>query len=323
MWTRKELKDRAKVAFKRNYWLCVLAAIIMIIVVGGGAAYTGKYTVKRVNNYKSSIQKQIEKDTKDVVQQTIKSKAVTVNGKTINFDNNYTAAKLEEVVNEMSAGINAGALNINGKEVNLSNPKDKEDATKMLTQFKDVLSKVKNYSDQDLNMMAAMVIANILGTLMLISLICFLLRLLVFNPLVIGCYSFFSENTKSNAGFGQIGRGFKPRYARNIGTMLLKDIFLALWTCLFIIPGIVKSYSSRMVSYILAEDPDISATDAITRSREMMNGHKWNAFVLDLSFIGWGILSALTFGILYIFYVGPYVYGTDAELYQTLKAQNN
>ena len=84
--------------------------------------------------------------------------------------------------------------------------------------------------------------------------------------------------------------------------------------------GIIKAYSYRMVPYILKEHPELSGTKAITLSRQMMNGHKWNAFVLDLSFIGWIILSALTLGILHIFYVGPYIQATDAELYEALKA---
>ena len=74
-----------------------------------------------------------------------------------------------------------------------------------------------------------------------------------------------------------------------------------------------------MVPYIIADNPDMSATDVIKFSREMMNGNKWRAFVLDLSFIGWYILSGLTLGILSVFYVNPYIYATDAELYMALK----
>ena len=101
--------------------------------------------------------------------------------------------------------------------------------------------------------------------------------------------------------------------------MFLQNLFLGLWTLLFIIPGIVKAYSYRMVPYILADNPEMSSTDIITKSREMMNGHKWDAFVLDLSFLGWLILTALTGGILGIFYVYPYIFETNAELYLALK----
>ena len=70
--------------------------------------------------------------------------------------------------------------------------------------------------------------------------------------------------------------------------------------------------------YLLKEHPELSGTQAITMSRQLMNGHKWNAFVLDLSFLGWLILSALTCGILHVFWVGPYIQATDAELYRAI-----
>ena len=117
-----------------------------------------------------------------------------------------------------------------------------------------------------------------------------------------------------------IKAGFHP-YGRAVGAMFLRDLFLCLWSLLFIIPGIIKIYSYRMVPYILADDPTIGGKDAITLSRQMMNGHKWNTFVLDLSFIGWELLSVLTAGLLGLFYVKPYEAATGAELYKVLKNQ--
>jgi uncharacterized membrane protein len=63
----------------------------------------------------------------------------------------------------------------------------------------------------------------------------------------------------------------------------------------------------------------MGAREAITLSRQLMNGHKWNAFVLDLSFLGWGILSAFTAGLVGVFYTNPYVAATDAELYRAIR----
>ena len=102
--------------------------------------------------------------------------------------------------------------------------------------------------------------------------------------------------------------------------MFLRDLFVALWTLLFIIPGIVKMYAYSLVPYILAENPEMSGTEAIKLSNEMMKGHKWKAFVLDLSFLGWLLLSVLTLGLVGIFFANPYVYATDAELYKAIKA---
>ena len=104
--------------------------------------------------------------------------------------------------------------------------------------------------------------------------------------------------------------------------MFLRDLFIGLWSLLFIIPGIIKSYEYRMVAYILADQPELTRKEAFELSRKMMNGNKWNAFVLDLSFIGWGFLAAITFGILGVFYVNPYIQHTDAALYLKLKEVN-
>ena len=111
----------------------------------------------------------------------------------------------------------------------------------------------------------------------------------------------------------------KGRYGNVVKTMFLKSLYQGLWSLLFIIPGIVKGYEYRMIPYILAENPEVEPSEAFELSKQMMSGEKWNAFVLDLSFLGWIILSIFTCGILALFYVNPYIYMTDAELYETLK----
>ena len=108
----------------------------------------------------------------------------------------------------------------------------------------------------------------------------------------------------------------------NIGTKfvstLLVMLYTFLWSLLFIIPGIVKSYSYAMTPYILLDRPELSATDAIKESEKMMNGHKMELFILDLSFIGWILLSMLTCGVL-ILYVEPYMMATKSAFYLELK----
>lgn len=108
----------------------------------------------------------------------------------------------------------------------------------------------------------------------------------------------------------------------NIGTKfvstLLVSLYTFLWSLLFIIPGIVKSYSYAMTPYILLDRPELSATDAIKESEKMMNGHKMELFILDLSFIGWILLSILTCGIL-VLYVEPYMMATRSAFYLELK----
>ena len=95
-------------------------------------------------------------------------------------------------------------------------------------------------------------------------------------------------------------------------------LFTFLWALLFIIPGIVKSYSYSMSMYILAENKGMGALECINESKAMTDGHKWELFVLQLSFIGWFLLGCITFGIAYIWVV-PYMNATFANAYESLK----
>lgn len=85
----------------------------------------------------------------------------------------------------------------------------------------------------------------------------------------------------------------------------ISNLFIGLWTLLFIIPGIVKSYSYAMASYLLVNEKTLGPVDAITKSRQLMDGKKMQLFMLDLSYIGWYLLSLLTLGILTI-WVSPW-----------------
>ena len=138
-------------------------------------------------------------------------------------------------------------------------------------------------------------------------------------PLHVGAQRFFVVSHYQKAEPGELGYAFSNGYMNVVKTMFLRGLFTFLWTLLFIIPGIIKGYEYRMIPYILAENPGIDSREAFAVSKQMMDGNKWEAFVLDLSFIGWNILSAFTCGILAIFYVFPYVYMTGAELYVALK----
>jgi len=105
-------------------------------------------------------------------------------------------------------------------------------------------------------------------------------------------------------------------------TRFLKWLYTLLWGLLFVIPGIMASYSYHMTPYILAEHPEISASEAIARSKEMMYGHRWRLFCLHFSFIGWSILCTFTFGIGTLF-LNPYRAAADAAFYRDLVAPNS
>ena len=100
--------------------------------------------------------------------------------------------------------------------------------------------------------------------------------------------------------------------------MLLKAVYQVLWS-LTIVGGFIKAYSYRMVPYIAAENPSIPAREAIALSRKMMDGHKWECFLLDLSFLGWSVLNLLTFGLSGLFFSNPYTEATFSEYYAHLR----
>lgn len=109
-------------------------------------------------------------------------------------------------------------------------------------------------------------------------------------------------------------------FGRKLGGYLWMELFIYLWSLLFVIPGIIKAISYALTPYILADCKNVRATDALKLSMRMMEGHKWEYFVLGLSFIGWTLLTSLTCGLLYVFYVGPYMNNTFAGYYAERKA---
>lgn len=148
-----------------------------------------------------------------------------------------------------------------------------------------------------------------------------LIDIFVINPLQVGCSKYFLDASEGNANLSNMGYCFKNGYMNVVGAQFLTSLYIFLWSLLFIIPGIVKSYSYRMIPYILAEDPYMSFAEAKQLSVQMMDGEKWDAFVLDLSFILWELLSVITLNIVGIFWVEPYVQFTNAELYKVLRTK--
>ena len=132
------------------------------------------------------------------------------------------------------------------------------------------------------------------------------------------CAYLITVTRNKDSDFGKLLSGFN-RFGDVCITGILKWLFTGLWSLLFVIPGIVKSYSYAMTMYIMQDHPELSGNDAITKSRQMMDGHKFDLFILDLSFIGWDLLGALTFGILIIFYVEPYRQVTRTNFYEQLR----
>lgn len=161
------------------------------------------------------------------------------------------------------------------------------------------------------------VLLTILFVILAIAGIALLLRLLVGSAVEVG-------NARYNARLidgekptvGTLFTGFK-QYGAAIGSVVLRAVYTFLWTLLFIIPGIMKSYSYAMTSFVLADNPGMTANQAITRSKEIMKGRRWKLFCLELSFIGWAMLAVLTLGI-GMLWLNPYQNAARAAFYREL-----
>lgn len=104
---------------------------------------------------------------------------------------------------------------------------------------------------------------------------------------------------------------------------LLQVVIIFLWSLLLVIPGIIAGYSYAMTEFLLAEDPQLTASEAMRRSKEMMTGNRWRLFCLQFSFIGWEILSALlTFGIGRL-WIAPYRQAATAAFYREISGRRN
>lgn len=234
MWTRADIKEKGKLAFKANYWTCVLVTLVLVLIGGGSLSGGG------------------------------------------------------------SASVSNGAAQGGG-----------------LSGYLRALSLETGIS-------VAAIISLIAGIIGLVALTATIVGIFIKNPLEMGCRAFFLDNTYQPSSIRMIINGFKRGYMRNVATLFLRSLFIGIASIFLFIPGIYLSQCFRLVPYILEDNPEMGTMDVLKESTRLMNGHKWAAFVLDLSFIGWLILSAITAGVLYVFYVGPYIYSTDAVLYRTI-----
>lgn len=225
MWSRKELKDRAKTFLRKNYWKAFLVSIV-ITIAGGNGGWGG-----------------------------------------------------------------GGGSSSSGGHSSLSN-------------------------NQSFDLTVVLIV---IFTFLVILLIISALRIFIGYSLEVGGRKYFVQSVQYKENKKCFRFGFDGQnYGGIIKTMLLTEVYIFLWTLLLIIPGIIKTYSYSMVPYILADNPNIGVKKAIALSNEMTIGHKFDMFVLDLSFIGWYLLGAIAFGIGIIF-VFPYENATKAELYLVLR----
>lgn len=163
------------------------------------------------------------------------------------------------------------------------------------------------------------VLARYSQLLCLTTLMTIVISILLF-PLEWGYTLMFLKNQREEqADINNLFDGYRD-LGRFILTPLLVGIYIMLWSLLFVIPGIVKSYSYAMTPYVLRDNPGLTCNSAIEKSMAMMRGHKWELFCLHLSFIGWGFLAVCTCCIGFLWFL-PYFHAAQAAFYDKLKAE--
>ena len=173
------------------------------------------------------------------------------------------------------------------------------------------------YYDYNRFRLLGFIIPTIVGSLGILSIA---FKILVANPYEVGACRFFAESRiNASTDFTAVKAGFSKRYGNIILTQFLKNLYIALLSLLFVIPGIVRALGYFAVPYILAENPELDHNRALSLSRQMTMGFKGSIFGTMFSFIGWYILSGITAGIVGVFYVFPYVNATRAEMYAFLR----
>lgn len=137
----------------------------------------------------------------------------------------------------------------------------------------------------------------------------------------VGCRGWFMRYWRGE--YPPAGELFAPFriYTPVLKTSLLMNVYIFLWSLLFIIPGIVKSLAYSMTPYIIYENPNLTADEAITLSRKLTDGAKGDLFVFGLSYFGWMLLNVFTLGILGLVYIYPYQCTAHAAIYDTLKVR--
>ena len=145
--------------------------------------------------------------------------------------------------------------------------------------------------------------------------------LIVIGPLEYGqAYIFLKQaRDRQPVQLGDMFRGFQDDFGGTFLIGFLTQLFVALWSLLFLIPGIVKSYAYSMAYYVKLDHPDYGWKACIDESRRLMDGHKWEKFVLDLSFLGWIFVGALCLGVGTL-WVTPYMAATEAQFYEYVRS---
>lgn len=171
--------------------------------------------------------------------------------------------------------------------------------------------------------LVSLIVVAVSSLLSMIPAVGWIISLLFAGQFMVGELIYFTRlNRRQEATFTSMFDGFGKNWLSNFLTYLLQQVYIILWTLLFIIPGIIKMYSYSMTMYIKSQNPEMGHNEAITLSRKLMDGKKEGLFHLHLTFLGWALLAVLTFGIGFIFLL-PYMQASNVAFYEDVYNEYN
>lgn len=290
----KNLKREAKKGFFKKIGVFILITIISLLIIGE----------KNIDNTAVKIMKTIHNGINEV-ERINKSE-------NIGFKQNIYDVYVDKALSELFEGNNDGLIKAVREDKNIGKGVTVAVTnffTKGQTQIQIFINSIIGKPTQEqLNKAVAIILA----------VLAILLKIFIINPLNISIARMYLESKSYKVKFGRLKYAFNKEYYLNIvKSVIVLDVYKFLWS-LTLFGGIVKSYSYRMVNFIIAEDPKIKPLNALTLSRKMMNYYKMNAFLIDLSFLGWNILRISTIGVAGIL-VDPYYNFTYVEFYYLLR----
>ncbi|WP_417123857.1 DUF975 family protein [Ruminococcus bicirculans (ex Wegman et al. 2014)] len=343
---RKKIKQSAKGRVKRNYIACIAVCFIMVFIAGEYGS-----TTQNVSSYDNSHVADLKYDAEDkekIIEDMVKNEltAEQVSDKW-QIDNPDAVKKWLDAYKKYGVdGLNSKEVTFFGSSNDTSNLEALADAFSFSRNAKE---KAQTYLNDRLNNFTASAsvyfdsatssnsyqfslltaIMNVLGKKStwdtIVSFVYFIFQLMftifIVNVLWVCERRFFLENhTYKKTKIGRLGFLFRERTLHPARTMFVTSIYQTLWA--FTIVGYpIKHYAYSMVPFICAENPNIKTRKAIKLSIAMTRGYKWQLFKVDLSMIGWTLLSSISFGAVGVFWSNPYTTAIDAEVYLQLRRE--
>ena len=286
MWKRKVMKKKARISMKQNYWRMISVCFLAAMLVG---AYPSSTTFLGSQALIPSIERRVsapfasEDTNSEVITEIVRR---LFHGTFISDFMASPASFLADIL------VDLGSTSTSA--------------------FFSLLRAVNNFLTESWDISTFLLILGVIVSL--------LYHFFISNMLLVGERRYFLEaHSYRQAPISKIFFLYKLRCIAGPAWILFcRTVFQLLWG-LTIVGGVIKYYEYRMIPFILAENPKISRRDAFFLSRQLMQHSKWKLFKMHVSFIGWKLLSLLTFGILDLVFVNPYMSASEAELYLTLR----